>query len=158
MVIFPISEPAFRDVTLAEDGDCIGTININASTPGFTGVCANPQPIGPSTCSRWHSNGTFAGYIQLATADTVLVAQLNESLCVLLLGQGASDNGKPIAKCVPSAYTQGNFNSTTHQPCNGGSGCDSSWMSMQFAASAVKITSGPGVSLCNDGGMPVKGT
>ena len=29
---------------------------------------------------------------------------------------------------------------------------------MQFAASAVKITSGPGVSLCNDGGMPVKGT
>jgi hypothetical protein len=158
VVIFPISEPMFHDVTVSEDGSCIGSININASTPGLTGVCADSNPIGQDTCSRWHSSGTLAGYIKLSTADTVLVAQLHESLCVLILGQGASDDGQPTARCVPSALSQGNFNSTTHLPCSGGSGCDSSWMSMQFAASAMKITDGPGVSLCNGGTMPVQGT
>ncbi len=157
VVIFPISEPAFHEVTISEDGNCVGTINANASYV-VSSVCEDPEPLGTSTCSRWHSNGTLAGYIKLATADRVLVAQLEESLCVLLLGSGASDNGSPVAKCVPSAYTQGNYNSTTHQPCGGGSGCDSSWLSMQFAASAVKISSEPSVSLCNGGSMTVQGT
>jgi hypothetical protein len=157
VIILPIVDAAFHDVTVSSDGNCIGAININASYPqGNGGLCIDPQPMGESSCSRWHSSGTLGGYITLKEADTVQVAALQETLCVLLIGDGAS-NGKTPAACSQDAFTMGDYNSSTHQQCNGGDGCDSVWISGQFAASAVKVNDGTGVPLCNGGTAPPSG-
>ncbi len=154
VIMLPVSEAAFHDVTISDDGNCIGSLNQYASYPqgGDGGVCINPMAIGTYSCSRWHSAGTLAGYITLKNADAVQVPVMEKSLCVLLVGEAASNGASP-AKCTEAAFTQGDYSSSTHEACSGGSTCDSFWLSGQFAASAVKITDGPGISLCNGGSM-----
>ena len=154
VIMLPVSEAAFHDVTISDDGDCIGAINQYASYPqgGDGGVCIDPMAIGPYSCSRWHSAGTIAGYVTLKNADQVQVPMMKESLCVLLVGQAAS-NGQDPATCTEAAFSMGDYSSTAHAPCSGGSRCDSFWLSGQFAASAVKISAGTGVRMCNGGSM-----
>jgi hypothetical protein len=159
-VLLPVRGPTFHDVTVSDDGDCIGAINPGASfPPPHSAVCQDQSPAGPESCARWHAGGTFAGYITLEDAEAVFVSGGDESLCVVLLGRAwANDAGGPSdaaqapeARCRAGAFTQGDYSSSRHVACDGGDDCDSMWMSVQFAASAVKITDGDGVSLCHGG-------
>jgi hypothetical protein len=160
-VLLPIRGGTFHDVTVSNDGNCIGSINSNAAYVQ-DGVCQDTEPAGPDSCARWHAGGTFGGYITLKDADDVFVFSQHESLCVLLLGTswgddaGANEAGLPREKkCTPGAFSQGDYSSTQLKACSSGDDCDSVWLSVQFAASAVKITDGPGVSLCHGGTVAV---
>ena len=159
-VVLPIRNPTFHDVTISESGDCIGSLNPNAAYLQ-DGICQDTEPEGPVSCARWHAGGTFGGYITLKDADDVYVFSQHESLCVLLLGTswaddaGAFEGGVREKKCVPGAFSQGDYSSTKRAQCSGGDDCDSVWLAVQFAASAVKVTDGEGVSLCHGGSVAV---
>jgi hypothetical protein len=139
VVILPISGAYFNDVTVSNDGNCIGAVNNNSLTPD---TCVDSNPRGADSCSRWHTAGSLDGYITLANADMVPIALLNgESLCVLLLGlQGMTTCGEAVTK--PGGMGGGNYCST------GGSCTDSFWLSADFAASAVTVNEDAGISVC----------
>jgi len=157
VVILPITAPALNDVTMSPSGDCIGAINLGANSAANS--CANlpGQTTGVGSCSLWHTAGSFGGYITLQDADTVLVQTLNETLCVLLAGAQYSNGASP-QHCKPAAFSTGNYCSAPDagagHACSNG---DSFWLSAQFAASAVAITSAKGTDvyqgsdLCNGG-------
>ncbi len=150
VVILPISGISLSDVTMSDDGNCIGAVNNNASMPGSNGQCADPAAFGPTSCARWHSAGALSGYITLAAADDISIALLGESLCVLLTGdKGAND------RCTEAGLHMGDYcagpDGGLGKACSSG---DSMWLSAQFAASAVKVTPqgvDSGVPLCNNG-------
>jgi hypothetical protein len=139
VIVLPITGAFFSDVTVSNDGNCIGSVNNGALSPGG---CIASTPSGDNSCSRWHTAGAIGGYLRLADADNVTVTLLNESLCVLLTDD---TNGAVPAKCTAAGLTDGDYCSTTQSP----GGCkDSVWFSAGFAASAVNINSGAGVTGC----------
>jgi len=149
VVILPIEQASFNDVTISEDGNCIGSVNNNSIVPSSAGPCTDPLPLGQESCSRWHSAGTLGGYIELEKADGVVVAALGgESLCVLLTNDRDTENPP---KCTAAGKTAGNYCSKT----NSATGCtDSVWLSAQFAASAVNLqSSDAGVPVCHGGSI-----
>jgi hypothetical protein len=97
----------------------------------------------PTTCSEWHTNGAVAGYMTLKDADNVNIATLDESLCVLLTGTGATKTA--TNQCPAGAFAMGDYCSAPPGPggCN-----DSFWFAAAFAASAVTINTGTGVPGC----------
>jgi len=140
-VVLPLAGASFNDVTVSDSGNCIGAVNNGSIVPSSSGVCTDSNPTGQDSCSRWHTAGTIGAHMSLAAADQIPVVTLgNESLCVLLTGQ---NNGS--GKCPTAALTAGDYCSTTKAP--GGCG-DSMWFSAEFAASAVNITAGAGITLC----------
>ncbi len=153
-IILPISAIELNQVTISEDGNCIGSVNNAGSIPSASGICDDPVTSGPTSCSRWHSAGVLGGYITLKQADAIPIVSLPgmDSLCVLLTGQ--SNGAATMAQCTPAAlatggdYCAGNPVGTAGHPCKGG---DSVWMSAQFAASAVNVNAGAGVALCGNG-------
>jgi hypothetical protein len=152
VVLLPLTGASLHDVHVSSDGNCIGALNISANSPASD--CAAPIGFGAGSCSRWHAAGAVGGYITLADADQVDISLLNESLCVLLVGPEHA-YGTDYRTCTAEAIASaGDYCSTTRSAggCN-----DSFWFSAEFAASAVKIASGPGVDsymgsdLCNGG-------
>jgi len=140
LVILPIRQAAFRDVTISADGDCIGSVNNRALQAG---TCTDVDPRGPESCARWHTAGVVSGYIRLDDAEKIWVAPMSESLCALLTG--TSDNGH----CPAAALTTGDYCSAT----NSAGGCrDSVWTASTFAASAVNINDGSGIAVCGGRG------
>ncbi len=152
-VILPINGASLNDVTVSDDGNCIGAVNNFASSPSSSGACVDPLAFGAGSCSRWHSAGSLGGYITLAQADNVPIVTLGgESLCVLLTGD---NNGGTPPKCTTAGLSDGNYcapkGSTPGKACTGG---DSFWLSAQFAASAVNIQpKGMGPAICNGGSI-----
>ncbi len=145
VVLLPLNSVSLNSVTMSPDGNCIGAIDSYSIQPPN---CVDPSAFGQQSCSRWHSAGTFAGYITIAQADQVPVVSLGgESLCFLITGKG---NGASPQKCATGVT--GDYCSTTGKACPGSG--DSFWMSGQFAASAVNITAGTGISICNGGTYP----
>ena len=133
VVLLPLNNTSLHNVTISPDGNCIGQVNTFSIQPPD---CVDPQASGQASCSRWHSDGTLGGYITIAQADNVPIVTLGgESLCYLLSGQG---NGATPQKCATGV--KGDYCSTTGKACPGTG--DSFWLSAQFAASAVNITSG----------------
>ncbi len=145
VIVLPLNNVALNNVTMSPDGNCIGAIDPYSIQPPN---CVDPATFGLSSCSRWHSAGSLGGYITLAEADQVPVVALGgESLCYLITGQG---NGASPQKC--GANVKGDYCSTTGKACPGSG--DSFWFAAQFAASAVNITAGAGISICNGGTYP----
>ena len=128
VIILPITDVQVADVTLSEDGNCIGKLNPDA----LDSVCAD----GPD-CSKWKTAGALGGYITLEEADAVQIALLSKSLCAFFSGDAA--------KCARDAQGkiayQGDFCSTTK---TAGGCADSMWLAATFAASAIKIYDGKG--------------
>jgi hypothetical protein len=152
-VILPISALAVSDTTISDDGQCIGAVNNNGSSKQASGQCANTTPVGQQACARWHSAGSFAGYITLRAADSVPVEALGGgSLCVLLTQMS---NGENPPKCSAAGLTAGDYCSGPNGTLGTPGGCkDSMWLAAEFAASAVKVTPDDvdsGVPLCNGG-------
>ncbi len=136
LVILPIRGATFGNVAISPDNNCIGTLDVQA----FTSAACKDDP---STCSKWNTAGVVAGYITLQDADAVNISLLNESLCVLLTG---TTKDPMTNKCQPSAFSMGDYCSTTMAP----GGCrDSSWLAATFAASAVVINAGSADPICH---------
>jgi len=145
-VLLPLHQLAFHSVTISSGGNCVGAVNNDSITPSSSGVCTDTSPTGPGSCARWQTAGALGGYILLSEADKVPVLPLgNESLCVLLTGD--EDTSNPPT-CSAAGLTAGNYCSSTQSACVNG---DSVWFAAQFAASAVKISTGAGVTLCSGG-------
>jgi hypothetical protein len=143
MIVIPMSNASFRQVTVSPDGNCIGALN--------TSALADDCSDDPAQCSKWKTAGAFAAHITLEEADTVNVPPYHQTLCALLTKTGNNDAGAgtPMLKCPRDAagkiIPRGDYCSTTLKPCD----CeDSFWVAATFAASAVTINDGSGVSQC----------
>ena len=145
VVVLPITAGSLEKVTVSPDGNCIGSLNVNADTKTS---CNAPLAVsGADSCSRWHSDGALEGYITLDDADTVIITTFNVSLCSFLTGTA---DGQTLSHCTTAGKKMGDYCSDTKKACTGG---DSFWLSATFAASAVNVTEGKGVSLCNGGSV-----
>jgi len=147
LILLPLSGVAVKDVTISNDGDCIGSFNPSA----LDDLCFDSR----SDCSRWHTAGALAGYITLEEADTVPIPQLgNKSLCVMLTGGSAGPDNKCI-RVNGKIKDPGDYCSTSGKA---GDCQDSYWLAATFAAAAVKIKDASTDPLCmggtaGDGGM-----
>ena len=137
VVVLPLSEAKIDSFTVSTDGNCIGSF----TDKGLDATCAEDT----ETCPKWNTAGNIGGFITLEAADTVNVADLNESLCVLLTGSTKGADGKCVRDAGGAITAKGDYCSTTKTA--GGCG-DSFWLASTFAASAVKITDGAGVDVC----------
>jgi hypothetical protein len=137
VIILPLTNPVIKDLTVSQDGNCIGSLNPVALAKDCTDVF--------SDCSKWHTAGSLGGFMTLKEADTVFIKELNQSLCVVLTQTA------PATKCADASgnITQkGDFCSTTGQA----GGCqDSFWLSATFAAAAIKINDGATTPTCQGG-------
>ncbi|CAN5800754.1 hypothetical protein BH11MYX4_BH11MYX4_19540 [soil metagenome] len=128
VIILPITDVQVADVTLSENGNCVGKVNPDA----LDSNCAD----GPD-CSKWKTAGALGGFITLEEADAVQIALLSKSLCAFFSGDQAT-----CARDAQGKITfQGDFCSTTK---SAGGCADSMWLAATFAASAVKIFDGKG--------------
>jgi hypothetical protein len=144
-IILPIDGASFQNVTVSEDGNCIGSINPNSVTGSGT-ACSDMNTLGVSSCSRWHAAGSLGGYITLANADTVAITSAgNETLCAFLAPPEDKTGTPP--HCNAAGLQAGNYCSNPPGPAT--SSChDSVWLAAEFAASAVIINDGKGNSVC----------
>ena len=129
VIILPISDVVVDNVTLSDDGNCIGRFKEAALDTS----CFEDK----SLCPRWGTAGALGGYITLEEADAVKIRDLNnKSLCSFLAG--ATELSCPRDAQGKIVY-QGDYCSTDKQK---GSCADSVWLAATFAASAVKIFDG----------------
>lgn len=147
VIVWPLSQLAFHDITLSSDENCIGHYNPDAVTPATATTCVDTHD---TTCVRWTTAGSLGGFITLNDANGVDIPQLAESLCVLLAPNGPVDTSNPNEKlCGTDAngnvIATGDFCSTTDSP----GGCaDSVWFSATFAASAAVVSATPNQPEC----------
>lgn len=138
VIILPLSNPVLKDVTVSENGNCVGALNPTALASDCTDVF--------SDCSKWKTAGSLGGYITLEEADTVFIKELNQSLCVVLTKTAPNLNcardgaGKVAAK--------GDYCSKTNKA---GDCQDSYWLSATFAAASIKINDGSTTPTCQGG-------
>jgi hypothetical protein len=127
--ILPLHGAEFYDVTISEDGNCIGDIN-----QGWYAYAAGCSDNFLGTCPKWYTAGAVGGYLTITETNKVQVRDANASLCALLV-YGAVG----IATCKSTDDHSGDYCSLTQKPggCN-----DSFWFAATFAANAVKIADG----------------
>lgn len=130
-ILLPISNALLKDVSISEEGNCIGHFRESALDP----ACVEAREL----CTKWTTAGALGGFITLEEADTVKIRELdNKSLCSFLASEtpltcSRDASGKILYK--------GDYCSTTKAP----GGCqDSVWLAATFAASAAKIFDGAG--------------
>ncbi|MDB4938836.1 MAG: hypothetical protein JWP87_5808 [Labilithrix sp.] len=145
VILLPITDVKLADVTISDDGNCIGHLNE---------IALDENCFDDSLCSKWQTSGSLGGYITLEEADEVKIRDLNnKSLCSFLAGEQDKCTRDGTGKIT----FQGDFCSKDKQP---GSCADSVWLAATFAASAAKIFDGsktvPGCSGVQTG-MPDAG-
>jgi hypothetical protein len=159
IIVLPIQGGSLAGVSITDNGNCIGSVNINA----LSAAC-DDQYTG---CSKWLTAGALTGYITLNEANNVQVLSLGSTLCSLLTSPPDTSGPKqpgPGGAMLSSCQTangnvvdKGNYCSKLP---DGGSGpatatcADSVWLAATFAASAVHINDGTGVADCTGGGSP----
>lgn len=134
-LVLPLRNVRLRG-TLSASGNCIGSYNAAGLEP--TNLC---QP--DAAHSSFVNGGNGKAFILLEEADTVLVQQLDESLCVLLSGDAARyGNGAVTAHCKRTAGANdfaGGWCSTTNTAAT--ASChDAVAFRFDYAAGSVKIT------------------
>jgi hypothetical protein len=140
-VVLPLSEAKIDNFKVSADGNCIGSFNASAFTDS---TCAFDE----ESCPKWVTGGNIGGYITLENADTVNVELLDESLCVLLTNGTKNDKKKCARDSTGAIAAKGDYCSKTGKANDCG---DSFWLASTFAASAVNITAGTNVEVCNAG-------
>jgi hypothetical protein len=136
-VVLPLSEAKIENFTVSADSNCIGTFNEKA----LDATCQEDA----ESCPKWNTAGNIGGFITLEGADTVNVATLSESMCVLLTGSTKNKDNKCARDANNAIIAKGDYCSVTKTA--GGCG-DSFWLASTFAASAVTINDGAGVDVC----------
>lgn len=144
VIVLPITNAVITKVTLSANDNCIGSFQPKA----LDSDCVDD----PGACSKWQTAGAIGGYITLEEADSVVVQDLSESLCVLLTKATKDANNKCPRDGSGHIIPKGDYCSTTQS----GGGCqDSYWLAATFAASAAKINDGSTTPECQGGGGPV---
>ncbi len=128
-IILPIRDARIENVTISQDGNCIGAFNVAALDPS----CTEDRTL----CPKWTTAGALGGFITLEEADAVKIRDLGDkSLCAFL----ATDSGLVCARDAQGKIVyKGDYCSTDKSP---GSCQDSVWLAATFAASAAKIFDG----------------
>jgi hypothetical protein len=140
VIILPISKAVLKDVTITENGNCIGLLN----TAALDKDCTDSF----SDCSKWKTAGSLGGYITLEEADGVLIRELNQTLCVVL--SKTAPNKKCERDSSNKITAKGDFCSTSNKAGDCG---DSFWLAATFAAAAVKINDGSTTPACQAGSI-----
>jgi hypothetical protein len=135
-IILPLKQLRFRMGTLSSNQNCIGKYNAAGLDPSNS---CQPDDTHP----QFITGASLDGVMTLEDADTVVVAALSQSLCVLLSGNAAMygmQGMNNVTVCKRDAGSkivyQGGWCSAT----NTAGGCaDAEQLQAQFAASSVKI-------------------
>jgi hypothetical protein len=146
-IILPLTNVVINKVTLSNSDNCVGRFEPKS----LTSDCTND----PESCAKWTTAGAIGGYITLEEADNVEIADLSQSLCVLLTGADKNAENKcprEAGKLAIPDSKLGDFCSTSQKA---GECRDSFWLAATFAASAATITDGAGVAECKPGGSAV---
>ena len=132
VVILPLKSAALSAATLSASQNCIGSYN-----------AANLDPT--NSCLPDAQNKAFLtgaqldGYVTLEDADSVVIASLSQSLCVVL-SQDAATYGEKVNGVTVCKRTGGTINYQGDTCSTAGGTCkDSVSLSAKFAASSVKI-------------------
>jgi hypothetical protein len=139
-VVLPIHQARLLNGQLSSNDDCIGSYNAAGLDPA--------NGCGPDgTHPQFIDAASLDGYILLAEADQVIIASLNQSLCVLLSGSSSMYGAPPAQPGGPTLCKrdgngkilyQGGWCSTTNMAST--STCaDAEQLKGNFAASSVKI-------------------
>ena len=123
--------------TVSADQSCIGTFNAEGLDPANTCLADDENPT-------FVNGGTMSAHVLLTDADTIEIAPLGLTLCVLLSGDPATygDGAKPISRCTRDADAQivfkGDWCHSTNKAAD--AFCfDSVLLTADFAASSVKL-------------------
>jgi len=134
VVILPLKNARLAMGTLSNNNNCIGKYNAEGLDPANTCLADPKNPTFVTAAS-------LDGLITLEDADTVIVAQLMQSLCVLLsgnasmYGQKASDGTTYCKRDASNVILfQGDSCSMAGQTCK-----DAVTLTADFAASSVLI-------------------
>jgi hypothetical protein len=137
VMLLPLHQLGFDSGRISADNGCIG--QYNAAGLAEASEC---QPTG--TIPSFIDGASVSAFFVLEEADTVEVAQLGQSLCVLLSGdaQGFGDGGSPIERCKRDASGEilfkGDWCAATNAKAT--PGCeDSLRFTAQFAAQGATI-------------------
>jgi len=152
VVVLPLSKASVKNITLSDNGNCIGHYNANNVTPSPNNAygCVDTDD---TACVRWTTAGSLGGFITLDDANDVDVPQEGKSLCLVLDQTAPIDTSNPAEqRCKTDsnghALAMGNFCSTSNSPAEGGACADSFWLAATFAASAAKISATPNDPAC----------
>jgi hypothetical protein len=125
--------------TLSSDRSCIGTYNAGGLDPGN-----NCAPNG--TTPAFLTGGTGNGFISLDEADTVTIAALSQTLCVLLSGDatmyGTQMGSLTVCKrdVGGKIVFQGDWCSISDSPGSSGGCADAMHVSFNYAAGSVHFS------------------
>jgi hypothetical protein len=153
IITLPIMGGSVQGVSITDNGNCIGTVNIDA----LGADCTDDY----QSCSKWLTAGALTGFITLDAANQVQVQTLGVTLCSLLTGDtdgpAQTSPGGPIKSCAVNAAglvtAKGNYCSKGDAGVPVPGQCeDSYWLAATFAASAVTINDGTGTAYCQGGG------
>jgi hypothetical protein len=132
-VLLPLVGARYADVALSDDQNCIGALDPDALDVDADCAVIDGAP-------RYRSGGRLTGHIRLEDADAVVVASINQSLCVLLTGDPG--NGANPLRCTRDVEGVITAAGDWCDSADMASGCtDSIRFDATFAASAVAMAS-----------------
>ncbi|APR77129.1 Hypothetical protein A7982_02476 [Minicystis rosea] len=133
VVILPLKQAKLSMATLSASKNCIGSYNAQNLDP--TNSC-----LPDAQNHAFLTGATLDGYVTLDDADSVVIASLSQSLCVVL-SQDAATYGEKDANNITVCKRTGGVINFKGDTCStaGGSCTDSVSLAAKFAASSVKI-------------------
>jgi hypothetical protein len=136
-LLLPLRQTSFTIAKLSSDHNCIGEFNAAALDPASGCV---PDSLHPGFLHA----GQVSAYLSLEEADTVVIAPIGQTLCVVLSGDAAAfgDGAQPTTRCKRDGgghiVFNGDWCAAEGQPatpeCH-----DALRFEGSFAASAVRI-------------------
>ncbi len=136
VILFPLQQARFVNLTVSGNHDCIGTFNAAGLDPA-SGCLADAQH------PAFFPDAQVVGLINLDQADLIPIAPIGQTLCVVLSGDAAAygDGATPISRCKRTngkINFQGDWCTATNQPAS--AQCkDALYFAGNFAASGVII-------------------
>jgi hypothetical protein len=135
-VVLPLHQVQFSSLTVSGDHNCIGKFNAAGLDPA-TGCVPDAVNV------AYFPGGKVGAFLNLEESDTIAVAALGQSLCVLLSGDAAlyGDGASQMSRCKRTGGVinfQGDWCASTDQPAT--AQChDAVRFAGAFAASGVAI-------------------
>lgn len=135
-ILLPLRQAQFVNLTVSGNRDCIGKYNAAGLDPA--GGCLADQ-----NTPAFFPGAQVVAFFNLEDADTIPIAPIGQSLCVLLSGDANTygDGAQPLARCKRvngKILFQGDWCTATNQAAS--AACkDALYFAAGFAASGVII-------------------
>jgi hypothetical protein len=148
VVLLPLNHVAFNPGSkLTDNGNCLGEYK--------TSLDPDLQCVPDDVVSYFDEGGSLAGYITVDNAEHVLVADLKETLCVLLSGERGETDGDGIVHCPVDGQGKPTVTGDWQSDLPDGAGMakaggDSWQLKASFAANAVTIKGVATKADCSD--------